>query len=292
MWALFHSSFVRSQLMRVVLVPAVVAALAAMSSRFFSRGAPPLAAAIAGLVVPAAFLAGYFAVYRDFTFPPATVLSWVPWFIVALLIAAPVASRAGGVSTRAALAILVAASGTAALLWPILEREPLSVALATWALAAAAWSALWVLADARGVGDAPFAAIALIVSAGLAVVAPLSGSILLGELAATLAVALVASLILNGLSKSPGLSGAGRANIAFVLGALVLDLRFYAGVGAGIVGAFVASFALGLGAEFAVRRYRRAGPWAVLAPVLAASIPVVAAVTIAFKASSVGGGGY
>ncbi len=291
MWALLHSSFVRSQLMRVVLAPAVLAALAVMSSRFFSQGAPRLASAIAGLAVPAAFLAGYFAVYRDFTFPPATVLSWVPWFIVALIIATPLANL-GGASRVAALAILVAASGTAVLLWPILGREPPSAAWAAWALAAVVWSALWILSGAPRVGGAPFAAIALVVSAGLAVVAPLSGSILLGELAATLAAALVANLILNPFSGSLRLSGAGRATTTFVLGALVLDLRFFAGVGTGVVGAFVASVALGLSAQFAVRRYRREGSWAVLAPAFAALIPVVAAVAIAFKASSMGGGGY
>ena len=278
--------------MRVVLAPAVVAAVAAMSSRFFSKGAPRLASAIAALALPAAFLAGYFAVYRDFTFPPATVLSWVPWFIVALVVATPLLSRIGGAPLAPALAILVAASATAVLLWPILGRESPTAALATWVLAAAAWSVLWVLSDAPRVGGAPFAAIALIVSAGLAGVAPLSGSILLGELASTLAVALVASVILNPLGGSPGLSGAGRATTAFVLGALVLDLRFYAGVGAGVVGAFVASVALGLAAHLVVRRSRREGPWAVLAPAFAASIPVVAAAVLAFKASSMGGGGY
>jgi hypothetical protein len=292
MWALIHSSFVKSQLLHVILVPGMVAGLTVMSPRFLAAGAPWLWRGLAGLSVPAAFLASYFAVYRDLTFPPATVLSWVPWFVVALAVATPLARRIGAPFMVIALPILVAASATAVLLWPILGRDPPFVAVPLWAAAAAVWSTLWVISGVRDVGRWPFAAVSLIASAGLAVVAPLSGSILLGELAAALAVALVATVILAGFSGVPGLSDAGRATTAFVLGALALDLRFYAGAGAGIIVAFVASLTVGFATSVAIRRYPFKQPWLVLAPAIAASIPVVVAVGIAFRASHMGGGGY
>ena len=292
MWALIHSSFVKSQLLHVILVPGMVAGLTVMSPRFLAAGAPWLWRGLAGLSVPAAFLAGYFAVYRDLTFPPATVLSWVPWFVVALAVAIPLARRIGVGFMVIALPILVAASATAVLLWPILGRDPPFMAVPLWAAATAVWSTLWLISGLRDVARRPLASVSLVASAGLAVVAPLSGSILLGELAAVLAVALVAIVIQAGPGGTPDLSDAGRATTAFVLGALVLDLRFYAGAGAGIIMALVASLTIGLATSLAIRRYPFKGPWVVLAPAIAASIPVAVAVGLAFRASQMGGGGY
>ncbi|WP_297447213.1 hypothetical protein [Acidiferrobacter sp.] len=292
MWALLHSSFVQSQLIHVVLVPAAVAGLVAMSSRFLAAGTPRLARGLAGLAVPAAFLAGYFEAYRDFTFPPTTVLSWVPWFVLLLAMAASLRGWTDGAILRPALSILAAACGAAVLLWPILGRETFDMALPVWAVVAAVWSTLWVVSGLRGVGRPSFLAVSFITSGGLAVVAPLSGSILLGELAATLAVALGASLILAGPVACSLVSDAGRATTAFILGALLLDLRFYAGAGEATIGAFMASVAVGLIAAVAIGRSRREGSWAVLGSAVCALIPVVIAVDFAFRASRMGGGAY
>ncbi|WP_298138428.1 hypothetical protein [Acidiferrobacter sp.] len=273
----------------VVLVPAVAAGLVALSARALSASAPRLARCLAALAVPVAFLAGYFVIYRNFTFPPETVLSWVPVFVAALAVIASTPGRAGTPVRARVLPIAVAACAVVALLYPILERERLLAAIEAWAAATAVWSSLWVTASAPDDDRGALAAVLVVGASGLAVVAPLSGSILLGELAAALAVALVAAWVLAGFHGGAGLSDAARASAAFAAGAVLLDLRFYAGAGGGITLAFVASFALGFGAVL-LRGRRAPHPWATLVPAMLASVPVMIAVAIAVRAAHLSGG--
>lgn len=292
MGGLFHSSFIRAQLLHGVLVPAAVAALVAAFSRAFASAVPGLGRRLARSVVPAAFLAGYFAVYRDFTLPPATVLSWLPWLIAALAVAGSLPDRLRSAPLVQAGRVVASAAAAALLLWPILRREGPLTAIPTWAGVTAAWSFLWVAARSRDVGRLPLAAAALTASVGLALAAPLSGSILLGQLAASLAVALGAAIVLSYVTASAGaIEGAGDTAL-LVLGTLLVDLRFYAAAGDEVVLGLVASLAAGIAAAIAVSRRGLTGPWPVLVPVLIALIPAGIAAGIALRVSQAGGGAY
>lgn len=291
MWALLRSSFVQAELVHAVLVPAAVAMLVGVSGRALAPIAPRLGRRVASLAIPAAFLAGYFGVYSNFTFPPATVMSWLPWFLLAFVAIEflPDGMRRGGAARSGQ--ILVSAGAAVLLLWPIVRHEAASVAFATTASVTVLWAFSWAAAESPRVARLPFAAVLLVASMVLAAAAPLSGSILLGQLGAALAAALGAAVLIARLTGAAApLDGAPAA--IFILGVLLVDLRFYAGAREVVVWGLCVSSAAGLAASVIVRRYGLAGLRAVLPPVLIALIPAVFAMAVAFKLSQAGGGGY
>ncbi len=289
MWALLHSAFVQSEIAHAVLVPAAVAVFVGACGRLLASVTPRFGRHVMSYAVPAAFLAGYFGTYSNFTVPPATVLSWVPWFLLVLtaIQSLPDGARRGA---PVQLTRLLASAGAAALLlWPILRHEAPSGALATAAGVAILWAFSWAAADSPGVARVPLAAVLLSLSAALAAAAPLSGSILLGQLGAALAAALGGALLIARLTRAAAvLDGVPAAT--FIAGLLLVDLRFYAGAREAVMSWLLVSGAAGLAASAVVRRYETTGVRAVVLPVLAALIPAAFAITVAFKLSQAGGG--
>lgn len=291
MWALLRSSFVQAELVHAVLVPAAVAMLVGVSGRALVPIAPRLGRRMASLAIPAAFLAGYFGVYSNFTFPPTTVMSWLPWFLLAFVAIEflPDGMKRGGAVRFGQ--VLVSGGAAVLLLWPILRHEALPVAATTIAAVTVLWAFSWAATASPRVARLPFAVVLLVASMALAAAAPLSGSILLGQMGASLAVAVGAAVLIARLTGIAALLDGAPAAI-FILGVLLVDLRFYAGAPEEVAVGVLASVAAGLVASVIVRRYELTGLRALAAPVLIALIPAAFAMAVAFKLSQAAGGGY
>ena len=124
-----------------------------------------------------------------------------------------------------------------------------------------------------------------------ALAAPLSGSVLLGQLAAALAAALGGSLFIARLTREAApLEGTPAAT--FILSALLVDLYFYAGAAQSVVAGLIVSVIAGFAASVAVHRYGLKGAQALEIAVLAALVPAAYVIVNVFRLSQVGGGGY
>ncbi len=289
MWALLRSSFVQAEFAHAVLVPAAAAMLVAVLSAVLASRTPHLGRRLALFAIPAAFLAGYFETYRNFTFPPATVLSWLPWFILALVAidSLPDTTKRGAMAQLAR--VLASAAAAALLLWPILNHEAWPLALATGVGVTILWALPWAVAGAAGVAQPALASALLVVSLACALAAPLSGSVLLGQFAAALAAALGGSILIARLTRRAApLEGVPAA--IFILSVLLVDLRFYAGAAEGVVAGLFVSIIAGLAGSMAAHRYRLQGSRALGIAVLATLVPATYAIVTAFRLSQAGGG--
>jgi hypothetical protein len=127
---------------------------------------------------------------------------------------------------------------------------------------------------------------------GLALVAPLSGSILLAQfgsaLAVVLAVALVFSLLMRGSRWDSPSADVG----VLILGTLMVDLRFYAGASMVVMVWLLVSLAAGAGVASILQHRGHSGHWTVLAPGLISSLPMAVAGWMALQTYLASGGGY
>ncbi len=289
MWALLRSSFVQAEFAHAVLAPAAAAmSVAGLGAVLVSR-APRLGRRLAVLAIPAGFLAGYFETYRNFTFPPATVLSWLPWFILAIVaIDSLPDTMKRGVMAQLARAF-VSAAAAALLLRPLLRHEAWSVALATGFSVTVSWAFPWAAAGSARVARLPLASALCVSALALALAAPLSGSVVLGQMAASLVTALGGSILVARLSRTTELLEGAPAAI-FILGVLGVDLRWYAGAAEGVVAGLLVSVVAALAGSVAVHRYGLKGWRGVAAAVLAALTPATFAIMTAFRLSQVAGG--
>ncbi|MDA8362759.1 MAG: hypothetical protein M0Z84_02825 [Gammaproteobacteria bacterium] len=290
MLGLFQSAFVRTLIERVLLLPAVVTAIYGFSLRRLTGAAVDRRGALWAAGLLAGFFGGYAVTYRDFSFPPRTVLSWLPLLAVgAAVVIGAVGRHPGKFRVPGARALIVAAS-TYILLRPVLQQEPGSVACMSWLGAAALWFLLWSgLAlsreDQRAGGVAVF-----VVAAGLALVAPLSGSIEIAQfsasLATVLAVGLVFSLFLARTRWNPP-----TADVAIlILGALMVDLRFYADAPWTVMAWLVAAPAVACLVIGWMHRRSSSRDEQVIGAGLAALLPVAVALWKALRIYHQGGG--
>ncbi|WP_308389810.1 hypothetical protein [Acidithiobacillus sp. AMEEHan] len=202
MWNLWQSGFVRSLILESALFPAAVTLLIAVAAYYKTRKYPDWRSTIWGTAILAGFLGGYALTYRDFSFPPRTVLSWLPWlaFVGGTVVAIADHRRyrwwrygARGVSAGASALIL---------LWPILRQESARSAFMAWLTVAVLWTILWFALTPDNQDQRPAGTTLFVGTVGLALVAPLLGSILLAQFGTALAVVLAVtfgfSLLMRG----------------------------------------------------------------------------------------------
>ena len=287
---ILESSFVRALIEGTVLLPAGVTVLYGLATHRIRRSETSWRSMlwVPGLLV--GFFSGFAAAYHSFTFPPRTVLSWVPWLTVGGVVCVAVAARGAGMWRVQLVRAVVCAVSAFLLQRPILAQESIRTALAEWSATAALWFVLWSgLVPSRT--DQKAAAIALLACvAGLALAAPLSGSIVIarlgGSLAVTLGVALVFALFIR---PSPwGLPTADLA--ALVFGMLMLDLGFYAQAPVSVMACLAAAPAAAGAGRVLAHRGWIGERWRILVPALAAIAPVIMAVWFAVRLSRSAGG--
>ncbi len=292
---LFKSEFVRALVEGTVLLPGAVAALYGMATRRATRASVRWSGILWAPGLLAGFLSGYAAAYRDFSFPPHTVLSWLPWLALSGATLVAVGSwSAGRYGAHAARAITCAASSFI-LLRPILRQERPSMAFMVWLVVAVLWFLLWSgLTSARNDparDDQSAAGVALLViAAGFAFVAPLSGSIELARLGGSLAVTLGVGLFFSLLVAHTRWNLPTAEVPILILGALLVDLWFYAGASVSVMTWLIVSLAAACVAIIVMRRRNIAGGWSVIAPGLAALPLLALAIWTAVRAFRHNGG--
>lgn len=292
MWDLLQSGFVRNLVEVGVLLPAAVTIILAAAMYWGTRNYFPWRAVVWAPALLTGFLSGYAAIYRNFSFPPRTVLSWLPWVAAAGGATVALADRLGrnywGYGARG----VAAGVSSFVLLWPILRQEAISSGLHDWLTVTVLWSLLWfLLAPHRQ--DQKLAGTTLLVGTmGLALVAPLSGSILLAQLGATLAVVLAIALLLSiFVAGSRWHSPSADVGI-LILGALLVDLRFYAGASVAVIAWLLVSLAAGSGMARIIRQRGTVAGCAVAAPGLVSLLPMAVAIWMALRVYRASGGGY
>ncbi|MHB8249724.1 MAG: hypothetical protein ACYDCX_12695 [Acidithiobacillus sp.] len=292
MWNLWQSGFVRSLIWDSALLPAAVTALIGVAlyrrTHHHSRWRSTFWAA----AMLAGFLGGYALIYRAFSFPPRTVLSWLPWLALVGGTAVAIVDRCGQKNGRSGARGLAAGASALILLWPILRQEALPAAFFAWLTVTVLWSLLWFALTPYNRDQKSAGAMLLVGAAGLALVAPLSGSILLVQLGAALAVVLAVALIFSILMGGSRWDSPTADVGVLILGALLVDLRFYAGASMAVMVWLLVLLAAGSGIAGILRHRGTSGRWAVIAPGLASFLPMVVAAWLALQAYWVNGGGY
>lgn len=270
-------SFVLPLLWQSALLPFAVALTVLLLAR-----RAPLAAVAAG------FLASFATVYHaQWSWLPHQSLDWLPW-IVLLGSAGVAVTEPAEHAGRRHLARLLLSLGCAALVaWPALARASALAAMlpiaVTGALMFGAWTYLSAAAKQR---PTPLLMLAVI-AGGAALALMLDASQLIGQLSGALAVALLACLMRGRTAEC----GAAAGLAVLVLGTLLANAYFYAGVSIG----YVLLLASGLLADPLVMAFNRlrqrhggVGGW-VAAGVLSA-IPVLATIGLAVRAAQESGG--
>ncbi len=287
---LFKSEFARTLIEGSILLPSLVVVLYGIAMRRATRASARWGRAVWAPGLLAGGLSGYAAAYRDFSFPPHTVLSWLPWLVVAgavLVVLGGWSSEKYGLHGARALA---SAASAFVLLRPVLHQERLLIAAVSWLGVTVVWFLLWVglvppRDDQRTAGTA-----LLSTAAGFALVAPLSGSIELARLSASLAVALGGGLLFS-LFIVRTRWGSPTADVPIlILGALLVDLRFYAGASLVVMRWLIASRGAAWGAIALMRRRALASGWSVIVPGLVTLLPVALAIWTAVRIFRKSGG--
>ena len=127
---------------------------------------------------------------------------------------------------------------------------------------------------------------------GLALVAPLLGSILLAQFGAALAVVLVVALVFSFLMRGSRWDSPSADVGVLILGTLLVDLRFYAGASMVVMVWLLVSLAAGAGVASILQHRGHSGHWTVLAPGLISSLPMAVAGWMALQTCLASGGGY
>ena len=291
MWNLWQSGFVRSLILDSALLPAAVTMLIVVAAYYKTRKHPDWRSIIWGAAILGGFLGGYALIYRDFSFPPRTVLSWLPWLVLVGGIVVAADHRRYQWWRYGAKGLI---AGTAAfvLLWPILRQETELTAFLAWLTVAGLWSVLWFVLTPDHRDQKP-AGISLFVGAvGLALVAPLLGSILLAQFGAALAVVLAVALVFSLLVRSSRWDSPSADVGILILGALMVDLRFYAGASMVVMVWLLVSLAAGAGVARILQHRGHSGRWTVLAPGLVGFPPMAVAGWMALQTYMASGGGY
>ena len=292
MWNIWQSGFVRSLILDSALLPAVVTMLMVVTAYYKTRKYPSWRNIIWGAAILGGFGGGYALTYRDFSFPPRTVLSWLPWLALVGGIVVAIADRRKHSGWRYGARGMTASVSAWILLWPIVRQESVLAAFLAWLTVAGLWSVLWLALipdkrDQKSTGPTLFVG-----AVGLALVAPLSGSILLAQfgsaLAVVLAVALVFSLLMRGSRWDSPSADVG----VLILGALMVDLRFYAGASTVVMVWLLVSLAAGAGVASILQHRGSSSRWAVLTPGLISSLPMAVAGWMALQTYLASGGGY
>ena len=292
MWNLWQSGFVRSLILESALFPAVVTMLMVVAAYYKTRKYPGWRSTFWAAAILAGFLVGYALTYRDFSFPPRTVLSWLPWLALVGGTVAAIADHRRYQWWRYGAMGLIAGASAFVLLWPILRQETELTAFLAWLTVAGLWSVLWFVLTPDHRDQKP-AGISLFVGAvGLALVAPLLGSILLAQFGAALAVVLAVALVFSLLVRSSRWDSPSADVGILILGALMVDLRFYAGASMVVMVWLLVSLAAGAGVARILQHRGHSGRWTVLAPGLISSLPMAVAGWMALQTYMASGGGY
>jgi hypothetical protein len=292
MWNLWQSGFVRSLILESALFPAVVTMLMVVAAYYKTRKYPGWRSTFWAAAILAGFLVGYALTYRDFSFPPRTVLSWLPWLALVGGTVVAIADHRRHQWWRYGARGLIAGAAAFILLWPILRQETVLAAFVAWLTVVVLWSVLWfaLTPDHR---DQKPAGITLFVGAvGLALVAPLLGSILLAQFGAALAVVLAVALVFSFLIRGSRWDSPSADVGVLILGTLLVDLRFYAGASMVVIVWLLVSLAAGAGVARILQHRGHSGRWTVLAPGLISSLPMAVAGWMALQTYMASGGGY
>ena len=292
MWNVWQSGFVRSLILDSALLPAVVTMLMVVAAYYKTRKYPSWRNIIWGAAILGGFLGGYALTYRDFSFPPRTVLSWLPWLALVGGIVVAIADRRKHSGWRYGARGMTASVSAWILLWPIVRQESVLAAFLAWLTVAGMWSVLWFVLTPDHRDQKP-AGISLFVGAvGLALVAPLLGSILLAQFGAALAVVLAVALVFSLLVRSSRWDSPSADVGILILGALMVDLRFYAGASMVVMVWLLVSLAAGAGVARILQHRGHSGRWTVLAPGLVGFPLMAVAVCMALQTYMASGGGY
>ncbi|OAP93031.1 hypothetical protein A4H96_02035 [Acidithiobacillus ferrooxidans] len=292
MWNFWQSSFVRSLILDSALFPAAVTLLMVVAAYYKTRKYPGWRSTFWAAAILAGFLVGYALTYRDFSFPPRTVLSWLPWLALVGGTVVAIADHRRYQWWRYGARGLIAGASAFVLLWPILRQETVPAAFLAWLTVAMLWSVLWFALTPDNRDQKPAGTTLFVGAVGLALVAPLLGSILLAQfgtaLAVVLAVALVFSLLMRGSRWDSPSADVG----VLILGNLMVDLRFYAGASMVVMGWLLVSLAAGAVVAGILQHRGHSGHWTVLAPGLISSLPMAVAGWMALQTYLASGGGY
>ncbi|MEB8604991.1 hypothetical protein OW715_10250 [Acidithiobacillus ferriphilus] len=274
------------------LFPAAVTMLMVVAAYYKTRKYPSWHSTFWAAAILAGFLVGYALTYRDFSFPPRTVLSWLPWLALVGGTVVAIADHRRYQWWRYGARGLIAGASAFVLLWPILRQETVPAAFLAWLTVAMLWSVLWFALTPDNRDQKPAGTTLFVGAVGLALVAPLLGSILLAQfgtaLAVVLAVALVFSLLMRGSRWDSPSADVG----VLILGNLMVDLRFYAGASMVVMGWLLVSLAAGAVVAGILQHRGHSGHWTVLAPGLISSLPMAVAGWMALQTYLASGGGY
>ena len=292
MWNLWQSSFVRSLILYSALLPAVVTMSMVVAAYYKTRSYPGWRSTFWAAAILAGFLVGYALTYRDFSFPPRTVLSWLPWLALVGGTVVAIADHRRYQWWRYGARGLIAGAAAFVLLWPILRQETVLTAFLAWLTVAMLWSVLWFALTPDNRDQKPAGTTLFVGAVGLALVAPLSGSILLAQFGAALAVVLVVALVFSFLIRDSRWDSPSADVGVLILGALMVDLRFYAGASMVVMVWLLVSLAAGAGVASILQHRGHSGHWTVLAPGLISSLPMAVAGWMALQTYLASGGGY
>ena len=292
MWNLWQSGFVRSLILESALFPAVVTMLMVVAAYYKTRKYPSWRNIIWGAAILGGFLGGYALLYRDLSFPPRTVLSWLPWLVLVGGTVVAMADRRRYQWWRYGARGLIAGASAFVLLWPILRQETVLAAFFAWLTVAVLWSVLWFVLTPDNRDQKPAGTTLFVGAVGLALVAPLSGSILLAQFGSALAVVLAVALVFSFLIRGSRWNSPSADVGVLILGALMVDLRFYAGASTVVMVWLVVSLAAGAGVASILQHRGSSSRWAVLTPGLISSLPMAVAGWMALQTYLASGGGY
>ena len=292
MWNLWQSGFVRSLILDSALFPAAVTMLMVVAASYKTRKCPRWRSIIWGAAILGGFLGGYALIYRDFSFPPRTVLSWLPWLALVGGIVVAIADHRRYQWWRYGARGLTAGASAFVLLWPILRQETVLAAFVAWLTVAVLWAILWFVLTPDNRDQKPAGTTLFVGAVGLALVAPLLGSILLAQFGSALAVVLVVALVFSFLMRGSRWDSPSADVGVLILGTLLVDLRFYAGASMVVMGWLLISLAAGAGVARILQHRGRSGRWTVLAPGLISFPPMAVAGWMALQTYLASGGGY
>lgn len=235
-------------------------------------------------------MAGYFAVYHDWSLWPHTVLAWLPALAVGTLLLAGWAARRQQLGWLSTAFLTVVASG--AMFAPILRQTTTFTILCEWAGVTVLWWLLWV-GSAGGRDQRGAAASQIVLAAGLAAAGPLSQSILLGQLAMVLGASWAVVIALSWFRYDVPLTGPAVDIGALTLGFLYIELWYYDAAPLRVVLALLVAAALGIAAHRFYQHLHAARRISgLLIPAAATALPTIIGVYFAWQGYTANGGGY